>query len=439
MSDDDRGFHTDGENDYNSELAEEEEDEEEEEASSLDESTDGFGSSSSRCVGSSHGEDNDDDDIDDDGTGCTSVDAGNDVDYTQQCDAVSHTSSAGSSERELSFNLDAKTGKLVSVDGAPISNLVSPPPAVKEDQEKVDMSIGKQSVYPPIMDPVHHHSDSDGNETQITTFTKWRNKNKDSSKRSPGNKKECNKKRNRKAKAKTNKPPISTTTTSTDNKPKNRGKTKGARKKSTTATNTKQSQSTPTSTKEDNRPTNKKSKPSLANNKIFSFFKKRDDKESKTRSSMALVEAEEKKRQSKLEKVQQKMLSKVEKDLLPSRKLTITHPECKLSSSVINGEICIHCKKQVDICDEKIYGEYCIARCFDYSDKHFYTSNEAVIKVYKRSYTSAARFIDYVNQGYLDKRDERTPPQCMLETSFVEALQINAWNERVGQWKKKMK
>ena len=109
-----------------------------------------------------------------------------------------------------------------------------------------------------------------------------------------------------------------------------------------------------------------------------------------------------------------------------------------VAESVKNGEVCKHCLKPLPFCDEVVYGEYCIARVFDFCKKHFFVSVDDITKKYKIAYTSASKFINYKHTGKLDTCDERIPPVCMLEKSYIEAIQIKGMRDAFNGWNSKM-
>ena len=101
-------------------------------------------------------------------------------------------------------------------------------------------------------------------------------------------------------------------------------------------------------------------------------------------------------------------------------------------------DLCPHCRNPKPFCDELVYGEYCVARTCAYSRRHDYVSDSAITRVYRRAYTSASKFIIFRNRGQLIDEDERIPPRCMLDGSYIEALQANAWRSVLMNIERKM-
>ena len=144
-------------------------------------------------------------------------------------------------------------------------------------------------------------------------------------------------------------------------------------------------------------------------------------------------------------KNQNEMLTKFEKKsvtkalkTLPGRDLEAQVDLPPISQSIQEMERCKHCHKPLKVCDEVVYGEYCIARVFDFCKKHFYVSTDDITKKYRSAYTSSSRFINYKHTGKLDTCDERIPPLCMLEKSYIEAIQIKGMRDAFNGWNNKM-
>ena len=109
-----------------------------------------------------------------------------------------------------------------------------------------------------------------------------------------------------------------------------------------------------------------------------------------------------------------------------------------MSDSVLQADKCKHCKKPLPACDEKVFGEYCIARVYDFCKKHFYVSIDDIARKYRIAYTGASKFVNYKQTGVLETCEEKIPPVCMLESSYIEAIEIKGMRDSFNGWDKKM-
>ena len=184
---------------------------------------------------------------------------------------------------------------------------------------------------------------------------------------------------------------------------------------------------------------------------MFSFFKKKDknkdrnDENSSPKKGRETNSKEVRDFRKEVVKNQNEMLTKFEKKsvtkalkTLPRRDLESHVDLPPISQSIQEMERCKHCHKPLKVCDEVVYGEYCIARVFDFCKKHFYVSTDDITKKYRSAYTSSSRFINYKQTGKLDTCDERIPPVCMLEKSYIEAIQIKGMRDAFNGWNNKM-
>lgn len=122
-------------------------------------------------------------------------------------------------------------------------------------------------------------------------------------------------------------------------------------------------------------------------------------------------------------------------NLQPEQRHTNSHTRTKGQGQ----DLCPHCGNPVSFCDEVVYGEYCVARTCEYSSRHKFVSDDVITRVYRRAYNGASRFIIFRNQNVLLPGDqERIPPRCMLDNSYIDALQANSWKEHLDHMKKMM-
>jgi hypothetical protein len=88
------------------------------------------------------------------------------------------------------------------------------------------------------------------------------------------------------------------------------------------------------------------------------------------------------------------------------------------------NKCCLQCMQKLNICHEEFYGGYCVANVWKlwYHYGHMTTINN-VKKRYHSPYTEAVRVLTYFKHNILKSEKVLEPPPCMLNGSFVKAVE----------------
>jgi hypothetical protein len=86
--------------------------------------------------------------------------------------------------------------------------------------------------------------------------------------------------------------------------------------------------------------------------------------------------------------------------------------------------------QKLNLCHEEFYGGYCVANVWKLW--HHYggmTTINNVEKHYCSAYTEAVRVLTYFKDNILESKKVLEPPPCMLNGSFVKAVNLIEFNK----------
>lgn len=91
---------------------------------------------------------------------------------------------------------------------------------------------------------------------------------------------------------------------------------------------------------------------------------------------------------------------------------------------------CPKCFQKLNVCQEVLYGKYCIANVWElWDDFGRLTTINNVEKRYRNAYQDAVRVQSYLKHSILRRRNGLEPPPCMLDGSFVKAVNLIEFNK----------
>jgi hypothetical protein len=86
--------------------------------------------------------------------------------------------------------------------------------------------------------------------------------------------------------------------------------------------------------------------------------------------------------------------------------------------------------QKLNVCQEVLYGKYCIANIWElWDDFGRLTTINNVEKRYRNAYQDAIHVHSYLKHSILRRRNGLEPPPCMLDGSFVKAVNLIEFNK----------
>jgi hypothetical protein len=115
---------------------------------------------------------------------------------------------------------------------------------------------------------------------------------------------------------------------------------------------------------------------------------------------------------------------------------TVTPSTGKATKKNKLNTICRHCHQPSQMCDDEVYGPYCVKYVLTYYSEHTNVMNDYMVQLqFNKSFGHAKAFGLYTQHNKVERtyNAEDKPPLCVLDVSYIKCVKMVNWERDVEQ------